>query len=756
MGYHPPMFVQVALPIPKRLLFTYALPPGLTCQPGTLVLAPVGRGERLGVVWSVGGAPEWDGEIRPISRILEEKPLLDPDLLHLLEWMSRYYMRPIGAVLAAALPGHLRFERRVSLVWCGDERPAGGDEAPPVALQPLAWRIRERKKLTPETLARHFGRTGLDSRLNALIRAGWIRREERWLPRGGAAGGGEGEAGAGETGAGETGAGAGELVAPPPELNDEQKICVARLAAALDAGRFQPFLLDGVTGSGKTEVYFRAVERCLENGRQALLLVPEIALTPQMIRRYRARFGSGLAIFHSGLGAAERLDHWRRIRDGRARVALGARSAIFAPFARLGLIVVDEEHDGSYKQEGTVPYQGRDMAVVRARRAGAVLILGSATPSLESLHNVEQGRYERLVLTRRATGMPAPTMVIIPLADAAVREGMSFNDLISPPLQRAIEETLARERQVLLFLNRRGFAPSLLCRRCGQAVTCPNCSVTLTLHRKSPRLLCHYCDHWQAVADVCTACGQLSLFHFGPGTERLEKEARKKFPQARLARLDRDTVTAKVADPEAVLNGFRDGQLDMLLGTQMIAKGHHFPKLALVGVVQAETGLCQPDFRAAERTFQLLTQVAGRAGREEAGARVLIQSYDPDHYALRAVLDGDAGGFAETEKAFRRQAGYPPCQRLALIRFSTLVQAEGERFGRLLKAQLPDGGDAQFLGPAQAPIFRLRNRYRWQVLVKERPGGRLHRALEPVMARAEQLAGQRIRLEVDVDPHAFL
>ncbi len=742
--YHPPMYVQVALPIPKRSFFTYALPPDLTCQPGTLVRVPVGSGQRVGIVWNVGPQPTWSGgTIREVSEILEQRPLLDADLLHLLDWMARYYLRPIGTVVAAAVPSHLRFERKERLIW----REDAPDQPPAPTLQPLADRIRAKNSLTRETLARHFGRPHLDDRLRRLVQQGYVRRETVWRPKAGS-----------ETAPSESVKGPvdGEPAEKPPILNEEQRICVDSLRTALAAGRFQPFLLDGVTGGGKTEVYFRAVERCLEEGRQALLLVPEIALTPQLIDRYQRRFRDGLAVFHSGLDDRQRMNHWRRIRDGEARVAVGARSAIFAPFADLGLIVVDEEHDPSYKQEGALPYQGRDMAVVRAQRAGAVLILGSATPSLESLHNVQRGRYRLLTLNQRATGLPQPAMEMVSLSAETIRREMSFSELVSPPLVERMGETLERGRQILLFLNRRGFAPSLLCRRCGASVSCPNCSVTLTLHQKKKRLICHYCDHWQPVLDVCPECGQLSLFSFGPGTERLEKEVRKKFPQAHIARLDRDTVAAKTVDLEQTLKDFRDGSLNILLGTQMIAKGHHFPNLGLVGVVQAETTLCQPDFRAAERTWQLVTQVAGRAGREGEGGRVLIQSHDPDHYALQAVLQGQRGAFARIENQFRQQAGYPPYRRLALLRFSTLVHKEGEGFAQRLKKELPANDDAEFFGPAPAPIARLRNRFRWQLLIKERPDGRLHRALAPLLDRAERLAGHRIRLEMDVDPHSFL
>ncbi|MBF0454127.1 MAG: primosomal protein N' [Magnetococcales bacterium] len=743
------MFAQVALPIPKRSLFTYRLPERMAARPGCLVLVPVGRSQRVGVLWACQEKPAWcEGEIRSITELLTPTPLLDRDLLYLLDWISRYYLRPLGSVVSVAMPGHLRFKRHQNAIWTGE----GSATNLTSALKPLAEAIRDSRhqKLTLATLEKKFGRSALTSRLKTLVRHQLITLEDTWRTRYDS----------------QTPSKAAPEAKPeiplqpeteqPLTLNGEQTHCVAAVAAGIVSGIFTPFLLQGVTGSGKTEVYFQAVDACLAQGRQALLLVPEIALTPQLEDRYRRRFRVELAIFHSEQSDKQRFDHWVNIRDGRARVVIGARSAIFAPFEQLGLVVVDEEHDSSYKQEGNVPYQGRDMAVVRARRANATLILGSATPSMESLVNAEQGRYQLLTLSQRATGATLPAMEVIHLAGKVLKESMSRMALLSPPLVEAMERTLADGRQVLLFLNRRGYAPSLLCRQCGQAVMCPNCSVTLTFHRAKGRLICHYCDFWQPVMDLCPACGQLSLFYFGPGTEQLEKETRKKFPAARLARIDRDSVSSGEVELSSVLAGFRDQQLDILLGTQMIAKGHHFPNLALVGVVQAETSLCQPDFRGAERTFQLLTQVAGRAGREEVPGRVLIQTFDPNHYAIRAVIDQDMSTFIETEKQFRQAAEYPPFLRMALLRVSGTVEKNGTLFCQQLRQQLAPNQDASFLGPAPAPLSKLRNRFRWQLLIKENPGGKLHRALIPLMALAEQLAGSRLRVEMDVDPHSFL
>lgn len=747
------MFAQVALPIPLRSFFTYALSPSMTVEPGTLVLVPVGRSQQVGVLWSVSDEPVWDkGEIREIVEILEERPLLDADLLYLLEWIAGYYLCPIGSVVAAAMPGHLRFQKRKKVLWnCEDQRPVEIPEDLPSTLLPLAQWLKKRQKLAEATLIGRFGRATLKKQLDKLVHCGLVTLEASWHSRHEQKGESEPQVEPSTIQSSTT------TIQQVPTLTQEQAIQAQILGSALKTKRFAAFLLYGVTGSGKTEVYFRAVDDCLSLGRQALLLVPEISLTPQLIQRYQCRFQVALAVFHSKLGNQQRFEYWQQIRDGRARVVIGARSAIFAPFADLGLIVVDEEHDTSYKQEGSVPYQGRDMAVVRARKAESVLILGSATPSLESLANCERKRYTLLKLNKRATGALLPPVEMINLGDDAVREKMRFNDLLSPQLREALQKVLDDNHQSLLFLNRRGFAPSLLCRCCGQKVICPNCSVTLTLHKANAYLLCHYCDHRQEIRDVCEACGQLSLFNFGPGTERLEEELRLVFPTARMARLDRDTVSSGQIDLEATLNAFRDRKLDILLGTQMIAKGHHFPGLVLVGVVQADTTLSQPDFRAAERTFQLVTQVAGRAGREEGEpGRVLVQSYDPYHYALQAVVNHDVARFVTAENRFRQEAGYPPYRRLALLRFSSKVIKEGEAFDLALRANLPMSQDVAFLGPAPSPLFKLRNRYRWQLLIKEMTPRCLHKQLKPLLNLAQDLAGNRVRLELDVDPYMFL
>ncbi|MBF0426538.1 MAG: primosomal protein N' [Magnetococcales bacterium] len=796
------MFAQVALPVPLKNLFTYQIPDALLagCRPGCLVLAPVGRATHVGVVWTVTTEPAWrEGEIRLLLDLLSDEPLLDDPLRQLLDWMARYYLQPIGSVVATALPRGMGFDRHRRYAWVGKE---GGETALPAALQPLAAALRARKGgLSEETLAKRFGRAGLQGRLRQLIARGMVSVAEGWRPRHRVAAAPveapeadstdrapTNTSGADSTDRAPTNTSGADSIDPAPmlvetpatlpttgvdpdaagscclpsarsgietgpALNPGQRVCVEALTAALATGSYAPFLLEGVTGSGKTLVYFHAVAACLRQGRQALLLVPEIALTSQLIARYRARFAERLAILHSGMRDSKRFACWQEIRQGRAPVVIGARSALFAPFARLGLIVVDEEHDGSYKQEEGVCYHARDMAVVRGRAAGAVLILGSATPSLESLANVERGRFRPLFLPDRATGMALPRMEVIDLKDASVRADATPGRLLSGPLCRAIAAEVEAGRQVLLFLNRRGYAPSLLCRRCGAVVTCPNCSVALTLHKQRRRLLCHYCDHVQPIADICATCGQLSLFMLGFGTEQLEEETRALFPNVSVARLDRDTAGS--GRLEEILEAFRVGTIQILVGTQMVAKGHHFPNLSLVGVVLAETTLWQPDFRSAERTFQLVTQVAGRAGREAVPGRVMIQTYDPAHYALQAAVGGDLHRFVAVERKFRHEAGYPPFKRLILIRFSTLNQEEGERLRLQLRVVAAEERAAIVLGPAPAPLFKLRGWYRWQVLLKEIEGGALHAAAGRLLARAGALAVGRMRLEVDVDPYSF-
>ncbi|ABK46222.1 replication restart DNA helicase PriA [Magnetococcus marinus MC-1] len=738
------MYALVALTGARDASFSYKIPAELAdgCHPGYLVLVPVGNSLRTGVVWACSATPQWcEGELKEIEEVLSDESLLDDELRQLLNWMIRYYHQPAGAVITAALPGHLRYDRKQRIRWNPAADPTTLAQQP-AALQAIATALQKRSNgLTEETLARNHGRRGLSRRLKQLEMAGYILTEQSWNARHTAT-----EAAESPT---------SRVMQAAPPLNEQQQQAVGQLVAALEAQHFAAFLLDGVTGSGKTEVYFRGVEHCLAQGRQALLLVPEIALTPQLIQRYEARFHENLAVFHSEMSAARRYRDWQRAKSGAARVVIGARSALFAPFAKLGLIVVDEEHEGSYKQEEGVPYNARDMAVVRARMNQAVLVLGSATPSMESLYNAQQGRYHHLHLTQRATGVALPPVQVINLADKKNLQGLPFGTLLSHPLRQAMQQVWQAGKQSLLFLNRRGFAPAILCNLCGITVSCPNCSVALTLHKGAAKLVCHYCDHVQGVPDLCPNCKQLGLIQFGPGTERLQLEVESCFPEARVARLDRDAV-AQSGAMERILKQFHEGQIDILVGTQMVAKGHHFPRLTLVGVVLAETTLSMPDFRAAERTFQLITQVAGRAGREAEVGQVYVQSFDPAHYAIQAAMAHDADRFADAEFGFRQLVGYPPFKRMAVLRFSTPNVQEGGHFIHELRRLVPDQPGVVVLGPAPAPLFKLRNRFRWQLMIKAETVQGVHAMVSQLLQIAQPMAGRKIRVDVDIDPYGFV
>jgi primosomal protein N' (replication factor Y) len=534
----------------------------------------------------------------------------------------------------------------------------------------------------------------------------------------------------------------------PPELNAEQARAVAAITQKLEAAERAQFLLEGVTASGKTEVYLRAAKRCLELGKSAIVLVPEIALTPQLVARFRARLGDQIAVLHSALSDAERHRMWRGLRSGALRIAVGARSALFAPVSDLGLICVDEEHDGSFKQEEGVRYHARDMALLRAHRAGAVCVLGSATPSLSSVELVRSGKLIHLSLPARARAASIlPSVEIVDIR--RVGPGIAGEKLLSLPLTRALEQVLARKQQAILFLNRRGFAPSLICESCGHIAECPHCSVSLTLHRaRRAQLVCHYCDYGTRVPERCAQCESKELGEEGAGTERIESLLSQHFPEARVARLDRD-VAAGIKS-EKVLARMREGQIDILVGTQLVTKGHDLPNVTLVGVLNADAALSMPDFRAAERSFHLLVQVAGRAGRGEHEGRVLIQTRSPDHPAIAFAAAHDVRGFVEQEMVLREELNYPPFSRLALVRLDAVqeahVQGAAERLARLARQE---GQGAEILGPAPAPLIRLRNRFRYRFMVRSRDRAALRAAL---LAVARAPADHKVRVAIDVDP----
>lgn len=546
---------------------------------------------------------------------------------------------------------------------------------------------------------------------------------------------------------------------PPARTNEEdlaltekQQSALNEISAKLDEGQYAAFLLHGVTGSGKTEIYIRAMRATLEKGKTALMLVPEISLTPMFARRLRAHFGDAVAILHSSLSEGERLDEWNRIRRGEARVCIGARSGVFAPMHNIGLIVVDEEHEASYKQDETPRYHGRDTAIMRANQAGAVIILGSATPSMETFHNAHTGKYQYLRLSERIGGRQLAQVEIVDMRQVFNRHGKQ--QVFSDEMKKAILENAERGEQTLVLLNRRGFSASLICRSCGHRAGCPNCDVGLTYHKVEARLICHYCNHHERVPRACSICEGSFIYYVGEGTEQIEVLLKELYPQMRISRLDRDTTRRRGAF-EKLLNEFASGDIDLMVGTQMIAKGHDFPNVTLVCVISVDAGLSMPDFRAAERTFQLLTQVAGRAGRGDKPGRVIIQSYHTEHYALEFASQQNYEKFYEREIHFRRNMHYPPFVALinALIKHTDFGKAAylASELAQRIKAADPENV-LKVLGPAPAPLSRLKGEHRLQVLIKTRYRRQAREALDAAMLGLKEAQQDLKMITIEVDP----
>jgi len=744
---------------------------------------------------------------REALRLIDSEPVLDAELLALGRWIAGYYCAPLGEVLRGMLP--LTSEIRRGKVWSLTD--SGRDAARQLVLDsspddPVSkiLRMLERRPLSAAYLAKALPLA--DKAARSLERRGFIAAEQVETDRdplrapserlrielaGVPSGPGAGDARLNKperelrafldlhpgshnlkdlegtvrnaSMAARSLARKG-LVSLKPEtvaiasvpararhaLNPAQQAAFEQIRDAILSRQFQTFLLHGVTGSGKTEVYLTAIEAVLAEGRGALLLVPEIALTPAMAGQFFLRFGDRVAILHSAFTDVERTEQWRRIRSGKASVVVGTRSGVFAPVRDLGLIVVDEEHDGSYKQEETPRYNGRDVAVVRAQQAGACVVLGSATPSLESRYNAERGKYTLLELPGRIEERPMPLVELIDMRQEFLetRKQATF----SRKLDEAIGQRLENGEQTIVLLNRRGFSSFVACRACGERVECMNCSVTLTYHKRERRLLCHYCGYAEKVPSVCPKCASEHIYFLGLGSERVEEELHRGFPAARIARLDRDTVTGK-RQYETILHDFREGNYDILVGTQMIAKGHDIPNVTLVGVVSADVGLGVPDFRAAERTFQLLTQVAGRAGRGSVPGIVLIQTINPDHYAVRIAAAQDYQAFYEKELAFRRMMRYPPFSAMANV----LVRSEKKEMAMRLSSELailltPPPEKLRVMGPAEAPVARVKNEYRYQFLIKAASRTALNELLQRIRWFALERKWGATALVIDVDP----
>ncbi len=723
---------------PFRESFDYAVPPELDAalRPGTAVIVPLGARKLIGyVITRLESSPH---KLRPIERIVGEVPSLPEDLLKLTHFIADYYMVRMGDVLRMIVPTPMRRKvlRQYRLT------PSGKSLLAEVSDHPLRHLRRVR---TQPSLRKALGLSAAETQalLEEWAAQGFVELRERL-----SIGGEEVEERAAVHHA--------SALSPRPE----QTLALEAIAAAQDAGAFKAFLLWGVTGSGKTEVYLAAIERTLAQGKSAIVLVPEIGLTPQLEARFRARFGDDVVTLHSGLTAKERRAAWTRVQAGAARVVVGPRSALFAPLDKLGVIIVDEEHDDSYKQDETPRYHARDVALVRAQLARAVAVLGSATPSLETLHNVATGKLSMLEMRERATGGALPEVELVKISDTRdpdrprTREQRTGHNvaLFTPRLTELVSETLAKQEQAILFLNRRGFAPFVVCQACGEGIKCNNCSVALTHHLKRGVLMCHYCDHREAIPLACPRCQSPALRIVGSGTERLEVELGRVFPAARIARLDRDVVDRPQVMTET-LAAFRRGDVDLLVGTQMVTKGHDFPRVTLVGVLMADAGLNFPDFRAAERTAQLLVQVAGRAGRADRPGRVVVQTYHPEHPALRAAATHDYRRFAEQELIEREALGYPPAQRLVLLRLQGEAQPEVQQAAALLANAMAEEG-LTVMGPAPCPLARLRGDWRMMLLLKDTSAQRLKRHTRAAIGRCA--LPPSVSLVVDVDPVSML
>lgn len=798
------LYCDVSLPVPLDQPFTYSLPDTLRhrVRVGSRLIVPFGTRKLTGVILRCHDDPPGVAT-RDALRLIDSEPVLSAELMALGRWIAGYYCSPLGDVLRGMLP--LSSEIRRGKIWTLTD--SGRDAARQLLLDsspddPVLkiLRMLEKRPLSASYLSKTMPLA--DKAIRALERKRFIVAEEVQVERDPLrapserlrvelAGGAKGpepklnkperelraflelhpgshnlkeleDAVKHSSAAARSLARKGMVSLKPEtvamkaairarhELNPSQQAAFQQIHACVQAKRFQTFLLHGVTGSGKTEVYLTAIETALAEGRSALLLVPEIALTPQMAGQFFSRFGDRVAILHSAFTGVERTEQWRRIRSGVASVVVGTRSGVFAPVRNLGLIVVDEEHDGSYKQEENPRYNGRDVAIVRAQGAGACVILGSATPSLESRYNAEKGKYTLLELPGRIEARPMPKVELIDMRQEFLETRKQ--ETFSRKLIEALGQRVESGEQTIVLLNRRGFSSFVACRSCGERVQCINCSLTLTYHKRDRRLLCHYCGYAEKVPSQCPKCASEHIYFLGIGSERVEEELHRAFPAARIARLDRDTVTGK-RQYETILQDFREGNYDMLVGTQMIAKGHDIPNVTLVGVVAADLGLGMPDFRAAERTFQLLTQVAGRAGRGSLPGIVLVQTINPDHYAVRLAAAQDYQGFYEKELNFRRMMHYPPFAAMANV----LVRSEKKEMAMRMSTELgyllnPPPEKLRVMGPAEAPVPRLKNEYRYQFLIKAASRKALNELLQKLRNFAVEHKWGATALVIDVDP----
>lgn len=807
-----PTRVQVAVALPVSGAYTYQVSAALRpiVSAGMRVLVPFGQRRVTGYVLGISSEAPEQKEIKPIIDVLDDRPLFPPEMIPFFQWTASYYMHPIGEVIRSALPSGLNPNDFLAIELTEEGRKqlsAGRPESTERAI--LAYL--EKGDCPIRELYKEFGPVFPASSIQTMESCGWIKKERIlkkdeirplteayavWEPGGGPGGGIEGKLSLQRKKivdllAAEKSIAVNTLIErvpttaalvrsmqkdgqirvcrrriyrdpfgeripsdSPPTLTGEQHHAVEAVLNALGKG-FSTFLLAGVTGSGKTEVYLQLAAAALNRGCSVLVLVPEIALISQTERRFRARFGECVAVLHSSLSPGERYDQWIRILNREVSIAVGARSAIFAPFSDLGLIIVDEEHDPSYKQEHKLRYSARDLAVVRAKFQGGVALLGSATPSVQSYYNVKRKNFIELSIENRVERRSLPEITVVDLCLHRHRRGIGR--FITPELKTAVNEALDRKEQAMIFLNRRGFAGFPICSACGEPVRCKKCDISLTLHTENHEYRCHYCGYTQAAACSCTCCGSSKIYPLGLGTEKVEQAMKALFPQAVVARMDRDT-TLKKGMLIKILKDLKNRTIDILVGTQMIAKGHDFPHITLVGIVCADLSLNFPDFRAGERTFQLLAQVSGRAGRGDRPGRVILQTYNPAHFSIDAAKEQDFKAFYQTEIQFRKALDYPPFSRMVLVKISgkdrqRTEQAALEMGEASLSLKAGRFDSVQVLGPVPAPVSRIAGRYRWQILLRDASVKRLHRFVHHLISENGSLAKARnVRIAVDVDP----
>jgi primosomal protein N' (replication factor Y) len=803
-------YIEVAIALPVYQTFTYSVPESFAdfMATGKRVLVPFGRRRETGYVFGQNQGSDIK-EIKSILDILDEQPLFPPSMVPFFRWISDYYKYPVGQVVKNALPGglNIRDYASVAITEKGRNELDHGRPAPIAKdildqLQSGTILVKDLyKKIDqdiPSTLLHTFERCGwitkkweltgekTKARLERFVRLTdtalpadrlsevrtkiidtlknkgeiTVKRLKETVPTAAALVKSLESDGYVAIGYKRVYRDPfGESIEPDRAhiLNQEQLKAVSQSSDYLTKG-YKTFLLRGVTGSGKTEVYMQVAAEVLKSRRSVLVLVPEIALITQMERRFRARFGECVAVLHSALSAGERYDQWSRIMQGETTVAIGARSAIFAPFSNLGVIIVDEEHDASYKQEGSLRYNARDLATVRAKQNGCLALLGSATPSIQSYYNVATKKFTELTLETRVEQRPLPDVSIVDLRQT--RDMRGIRRFITPELQQAMKASLERGEQILLFLNRRGYASFPVCGACGQPMRCKHCDISLTLHQQANAYRCHYCGFSRAATSKCEFCGSAKIRHLGLGTEKLEAMVTSIFPEARIARMDGDTTKRKGSILK-LLKGLKNKTTDILVGTQMVAKGHDFPNITLVGIICADLSLSFPDFRAGERTFQLLAQVAGRAGRGDRPGRVILQTYNPDHFSIAAARQQDFIAFYRQEIGFRKALNYPPYSRMIQLKISGKDPQETENHARLLGDlcrvlkvnHSADYQSVEIMGPIEASLTRIAGRYRWQILLKGLNAKALHQFINQLLSENPSVfARQPVLVAIDVDP----